>query len=43
MKCKYCGEEIKNPLIHKIHEDKCLENQKLNGLLKEDNKKNPKK
>ena len=34
MKCKYCGEKIDNPEIYIIHENSCLENQKLNGLIK---------
>ncbi|MDP4143187.1 MAG: Rho termination factor N-terminal domain-containing protein [Bacillota bacterium] len=35
MKCKYCGIDIENPEIFKIHEDNCLEHQKLNGIKKE--------
>ena len=37
-KCKYCGEEFDNPQIYMIHENSCLDNQRENGLLKEDNK-----
>jgi len=39
MKCKYCGEEIENPEIFIIHENNCLDHQRQNGLLKEEDKK----
>lgn len=34
MKCRYCGIEIDNPVIFDFHEANCLEEQKINGLLK---------
>lgn len=36
MKCKHCGIEMTNPEIFRIHEGNCLEEQRQNGLLKEE-------
>lgn len=35
MKCKHCGIEMDNPMIFHIHEKNCLEDQKANGLIKD--------
>lgn len=35
MKCEHCGIEMDNPVIFHIHENRCLEDQKANGLIKE--------
>ncbi|AGF56457.1 hypothetical protein B0P06_005274 [Clostridium saccharoperbutylacetonicum] len=39
MKCKHCGIKIDNPMIFHIHENRCLEDQRANGFIK-DNKEN---
>ncbi|WP_315074083.1 Rho termination factor N-terminal domain-containing protein [uncultured Clostridium sp.] len=35
MKCEHCGIEMDNPAIFHIHQNRCLEEQKLNGLISE--------
>lgn len=38
LKCKHCGIEMDNPAIFHIHQINCLEVQKQNGLIKENEK-----
>lgn len=38
MKCRYCGEKMDNPQIFHIHEKNCIEHQKQNGLIEEEEK-----
>lgn len=35
MKCRHCEIEMDNPMIFHIHESRCLEDQKANGLIKD--------
>ncbi|WP_026887718.1 SAP domain-containing protein [Clostridium beijerinckii] len=34
MECKHCGIKMDNPILFYDHEDKCLDEQRINGLIK---------
>lgn len=40
-KCRHCDFECDNPIVFYIHERNCLDHQKQNGLIKEEQNQEP--